>query len=294
MLSGQTNEAIWWRDTTGFKDVEVWAGVPIVIGINQRGPIDCPTLDVHITSEARLKEDVTGYATKYVISLFRLGDDLGLFYREFSSDPIAVSFATLRGLRPMKATNLFESLICSICSQNTSVERWNSMVRFLKRRWGCKFKVGCGEFYSFPEPHVLAKAEKGELIIGGLGYRADYIREASLAVESSRIDLEALRGVDYSKAYHRLLGLRGVGPKVANCFCLYGLGFTMAAPVDRWVERAVAELYFNGCTPGRSVVCEFIRRRFGDWAGYAQLYLFHHWRSKRGMNYADCGSSFSS
>ena len=156
------------------------------------------------------------------------------------------------------------------------------MVTFIKQRWGYKFTFqdNEGELYLFPEPYALAKAKKSEFIKGSLGYRADYIRDASALVSSRHLDLEALGKMGYLQAYDALLEVRGVGPKVADCFCLYGLGFTEAAPIDRWVERAVSHLYFDGCRVGRRMVGEFIRRRFGAWAGYAQLYLFHYWRTK--------------
>lgn len=282
MLSGQTNEAAWLRGAEGFTDLEILAGTPVRISIAQKGSVDHPTLSVNLTSESNIRDDIVDYATRYLTSLFRLDDNIELFYSRFKSDPLAISFQTSRGLRIMSATNPFESLICSICSQNTSVERGNSMVTFIKQRWGRKFTFqdNEGELYLFPEPYALAKAKKSEFIKGSLGYRADYVRAASALVSSRYLDLEALGKAGYLQAYDALLEVRGVGPKVADCFCLYGLGFTEAAPIDRWVERAVSHLYFDGCKVGRRVVGEFIRRRFGAWAGYAQLYLFHYWRTK--------------
>ena len=36
----------------------------------------------------------------------------------------------------------------------------------------------------------------------------------------------------YRKAHEQLLELQGVGPKVADCVCLMGLGWGEAVPVD--------------------------------------------------------------
>ena len=36
----------------------------------------------------------------------------------------------------------------------------------------------------------------------------------------------------YRKAHEALMGLQGVGPKVADCVCLMGLGWGEAVPVD--------------------------------------------------------------
>jgi len=284
MQSGQTNEAAWLREEGRFVDLEVLYGIPLKFSIEQRGSVYRPTLEIHLTSNLELPEVIFDSATRYLTSLFRLDDDIESFYNQFKSDPIGVTFQAFRGLRLMKATNPFESLICSICSQNTSVERLNSMMTFLRRRWGRRFTFNNNseELFSFPEPYILAKAEKHKLIRGNLGYRADYIREAALRVASRRLNLKALGELSYPQVYSALLEMRGVGPKVADCFCLYGAGFTRAVPVDRWVARAVADLYFDGCDLKRNEVGEFIRGRFGEWAGYAQLYLFHYWRTSRG------------
>ncbi len=58
--------------------------------------------------------------------------------------------------------------------------------------------------------------------------------------ETPRLDSKAmlLRGMPeggrdgYKKAHEELLELQGVGPKVADCVCLMGLGWGEAVPVD--------------------------------------------------------------
>lgn len=44
--------------------------------------------------------------------------------------------------------------------------------------------------------------------------------------------LEGLRNVEYKDAHEALLGLQGVGPKVADCVCLMSLDKAEAVPVD--------------------------------------------------------------
>jgi len=75
--------------------------------------------------------------------------------------------------------------------------------------------------------------------------------------------------------------LPGIGPKVADCFLLYGLGKTEAAPVDIWIHRIVRKLYFHGASVSAEKVARFLRERYGMWAGYVQLYLFHYARKTR-------------
>ena len=53
-----------------------------------------------------------------------------------------------------------------------------------------------------------------------------------------------------------------------------------AFPVDRWVQRAVNDLYFNSNGLSVTKVRNFGQSKFGQYAGYAQQYLFHYWRLK--------------
>jgi N-glycosylase/DNA lyase len=105
--------------------------------------------------------------------------------------------------------------------------------------------------------------------------------EAARRVRDGELDLEDLRNQDYEKAKERLMDLPGIGPKVADCFLLYGLGKTEAAPVDIWIHRIVRKLYFHGARVSTEKVASFLRERYGHWAGYVQLYLFHYARKTR-------------
>ncbi|MFH1327865.1 MAG: hypothetical protein ABIH76_03315, partial [Candidatus Bathyarchaeota archaeon] len=223
-----------------------------------------------------IPKNIVDYFAEYLNSVFRLDDDLERFYDNFNLDPISQTFGELRGLRLMKATNAFESLICSICSQNTSVEMWNLTVNCIKRNWGRKysFRDG-GRFFTFPTSKVLVKVNEPKLQACSLGYRSKYILDVSRQVENHRLKLEILRKKGYNDVYEALLKIRGIGPKVGDCFCLYGLGFNEAAPVDRWVSRVVSHLYFDNEPKSDTKIRKFIQKHFDKWAGYAQLYLFH-------------------
>ena len=60
--------------------------------------------------------------------------------------------------------------------------------------------------------------------------------------------------------------IHGVGPKVASCVLLYGLGRKKEVPVDVWMKK-IFEKYFNNSPVD-----------FGEFAGVAQQYLFFYER----------------
>ena len=92
---------------------------------------------------------------------------------------------------------------------------------------------------------------------------------------SGELDEASLRAMPVAEARARLTSLYGVGDKVAGCILLYGLGCFGAFPVDVWIKREMERLYFDGREKTAASIRDFAEDRFGEWAGYAQVYLFH-------------------
>ena len=82
-------------------------------------------------------------------------------------------------------------------------------------------------------------------------------------VAAGRLDLAAIKAMPLEEAKAALLGIYGVGIKVANCALLFGFQFVECFPVDVWMKR-VLEYYPNG-----------LPECFRGYEGIAQQYLFH-------------------
>lgn len=138
-------------------------------------------------------------------------------------------------------------------------------------------------FFSFPGPLLLASASLEDLAGCYVGFRAPYIREAAMKVASGELDLESLRKLDTPSARSRLMQLRGVGDKVADCVLLFSLGKTDVFPMDIWIARVMHDVYLKGEAISKSrflqAVREFAAGKFGPLQGYAQEYLYHYARN---------------
>lgn len=133
----------------------------------------------------------------------------------------------------------------------------------------------------------------------GFGYRAKYIAETAriIALEKSSNWLETLRNPDnpgfdtvkvpvdqhvtYKEAHEQLLSLKGVGPKVADCVCLMGLGWGESVPVDTHVWQIAQRDYKFGKTKTKTfskamydAVGDHFRGLWGNYAGWAHSVLF--------------------
>ena len=65
---------------------------------------------------------------------------------------------------------------------------------------------------------------------------------------------------------------------MADCVMLFSMEKADAFPVDVWIKRIVSHLYFDGEEISADQTRDFGIEHFGDYAGYAQLYLFHYAR----------------
>lgn len=128
-----------------------------------------------------------------------------------------------------------------------------------------------GGEYSFPTPQELLSSPE-RAVACGLGYRCDRFIEFARRVDAGELDLDSLREMPYERCVSLLKGFRGIGDKVADCVALFSLDHLEAFPVDVRVRKALETRYAVRGSYRR--LSEFGRSHFGEFAGYAQQYLF--------------------
>ena len=82
-----------------------------------------------------------------------------------------------------------------------------------------------------------------------LGYRAKYIFKTTQDVCNRLLDLEYLKTLNYQDSMFYPKTIYGIGEKVANCICLFGLHHIDAFPVDTWIQKILMDKYYP-VTPG--------------------------------------------
>lgn len=167
-----------------------------------------------------------------------------------------------------------ETLISFIISQNKQIPHIKQIVKAISNQYGEYLGEVNGEaYYSFPDAEVLGNISEEEYRSMKTGFRAPYLREASIKLANGDICAEMFAGQDETYAQQKLIEVKGVGEKVANCVMLFSLGYREAFPVDVWIKRIMETLYFKEETP-KKVIQNFARKQYGEYGGYAQQYLF--------------------
>lgn len=205
---------------------------------------------------------------------------LGKFYNEFAEDEyLSQTFEPLRGMRVMKSKNLSWSLMEAVYSQNTTVEQVRNRDRLFRKNYGKEVQFNNGtSFHTFPNLSKIAKLSEEELRENcKVGYRAPYILNAAKRFKES--DLRKMKSWNSEKARNELMKVKGIGPKVADIFLLYGLGMRDVFPMDVWLKRALIREYFNGEKQSEKELRDFALDYFGNHAGFAHLYMFY-WERK--------------
>lgn len=222
-------------------------------------------------------EDVDGDMVDFVIRYFGLEKDHQRIESELKQmDPVlskAVEFAS--GLR-LASQDPWECLISFIISARNSIPLIQRAVENLCKTFGHEIQDG---FFAFPEPRALASAPVDEIEKCGTGFRAPYVKLAAETVSSGALNFEALRELSSDEIRKALLSLKGVGPKIADCVLLFGLGRYEAFPVDIWIARIMSFFYFGGKQVPLEQIRGFAVRQFGRLAGYAQEYLYYYART---------------
>lgn len=246
-----------------------------------------------------------------------LKPDLGQLYEQWSrADPNFKKKALqISGVRILRQ-DPWETLCGFICSSNNNIIRISQMMNKLCVKYGTPLgSYQAQDYWTFPPPSALSgtgvEAELREL---GFGYRAKYLHRTAVIVDQERpagwleslmntekdskisikeeADLKNLprKGVaqvpeggrpGYREAHEQLLELQGVGPKVADCVCLFGLGWGEAVPVDTHVWQIAQRDYKFGKGKHASLtkttydaIGNRFRELWGDEAGWAHSVLF--------------------
>jgi N-glycosylase/DNA lyase len=208
-----------------------------------------------------------------------LDDPIDEIHCTFPNDPTlnaAVRYAA--GIRILRQP-VWECLATFLTSALKQVAHIRSISLLIRQRYGRRFEVAGTSVFSYPSPEVIAGLSLDDLRACRLGFRAANLLAAARMVAAGEIDLTGLAKLPSDQVRTELCRFPGVGDKIANCVLLFAFGRLEVMPIDVWIARVLREKYFpKKRTIRPAQLAEFCREYFGPYAGYAQQYLFHHWR----------------
>lgn len=232
----------------------------------------------------------------FVEKFLRLDVDLPALYESWqSADPYLGSLADrFRGLR-IVLQQPEECLLSFICSTANFIPRIMKAIALIAREHGEPITDSTGKVWTHGFPKAAVIAELDPILLAektGLEWRAgNLVKVAKQLAARPEGWLEEVASLDYATARGELTRMDGVGPKIADCVCLFAMAKDQAVPVDTHVWQLTRDRYLpalrgKSLTPnGYAQVLQFFQTRFQK-AGWAQQYLFYDHllesRAKRG------------
>lgn len=216
------------------------------------------------------------------VDFFREKDDLEKILKSISKDKITRNAVKkYSGLRLLRQ-DPFQCFISFIVSSNSNIQKIKTSLENICKNFGEKVTFENKEFFLFPKPKILASASIQEIKKCGVGYRSNFIINASEMVYSDKINFEFLKKIQYHEAKEIISQVPGVGDKVADCILLFSLDKLESFPLDRWMIRILEKYYPSIFELSTKIVThkqyeilhEKITNYFGPYAGYAQQFLF--------------------
>ncbi len=198
---------------------------------------------------------------------FDMGTDyagIGKLIEASQDEYLKQAYAASKGIRILKQ-DIWEVIVSFLISQNNNIPRITGSVEKICNRAGAHIKQGDSTCYGFPKPCEVSDEFWDDSTLG-LGYRNIYLKEMFAFARENPEYLNQIKTLSYDEAFESLIGHKGIGTKVANCICLFGLHHINAFPVDTHIKQILEKHYSNG----------FDFERYDGVAGVIQQYLFYY------------------
>jgi 3-methyladenine DNA glycosylase/8-oxoguanine DNA glycosylase len=242
--------------------------------------------NIGITNEPRIKVNVysrkalsKGFLSDLVTEIrwrFNFDSDISAFCKKFKKDKVLGSIVEKwKGMKPVAANSLYETLIIYIVLQNATVRRSVQMLEGLFSKFGKKIKFGGKVLSTFWEPSKMAKSTERELRDLKVGYRAKFLMKITEQFANREIDEFALRKMDRNEVRKKILGSYGVGPASIEYLLFEDFYFYDALEtIPPWEQKIMSRLIFNRKLVPAKKMLGFFKKRYQGWEKLAFHYLW--------------------
>lgn len=216
------------------------------------------------------------YIKKYIADWFDLETNLGAFYTLAKKDPILKSITTdLKGLRMVKAPDLFEAICWSIIGQQINLPFAYSCKRALVERAGKQLHFKNKIYYSFPRPeNVLEITDLEFRDMKFSGQKVKYIRGVANEIIKGNLSKNQLEKLSFEETKARLVKLNGIGNWSANYVLMRCLSFKEAFPIEDVGLHNTLKIILKRDTKPSLEEIRMLAKNWKGWEAYATFYLW--------------------
>jgi 3-methyladenine DNA glycosylase/8-oxoguanine DNA glycosylase len=238
----------WHAPTAELRRVQrLQSGKLVRLRLRDGGSADRPSVRIEVDSAQPLSTSDASEIRRGVRRMLRLDEELSEFYQLYQQMPGWSLRLQPGGGRLLRCPTLFEDMVYTLCTTNTT---WSGTIRMVDRLVATLGEAfpGQPEWRAFPTPAAVAMAGERLLVDEArLGYRSRYLWQLATQIAEGRLDLQALEDPALPTADLRriLLGIKGIG-RYAAATLLMILGRYEELAVDTEMRAFVAKKYFAG------------------------------------------------
>ncbi len=260
-----------------------WQNKKLGLKFENKGLTDKPKIKLTVYSQKELPKIYIKDLIPEIRWRFNFDQDISEFCNKYKNDKyLSLILKRWRGMKPIAANSLYETLIIYFVLQNATVRRTVQMLENLFGKFGKKVRFDNKTMSTFWKPEDIAKSTEQELRDLKVGYRAKFFMKLSKQFANKEIDGFALRKKSRNEVKKEMQKLYGVGPATIEYLLFEDFYFLDALEtVPPWEQKIMSQLLFNKLVPSNKIL-NFFSKRYKKYEKLAFHYIWEDifWKRK--------------
>lgn len=263
----------------------IWKGKLLGLKFENTGTVDKPRIKLTIFSLEKLTENYLWNLVPEIKWRFNFESDISGFYNKYKEDEvIGKIIKRWKGMKPVAANSLYESLMIYLVLQNATISRSIQMLENLFDSFGNNVMFDEKVLSTFWEPSKLITSSEQELRDLKVGYRAKYFLKISEQFSKREIDEFVLREMNEEGIKKETSKLYGIGPASIEYLLFEDFYFyDTLDTIPPWEQKIISRLIFDkGIVPSEEII-RFFKIRYAGWSKLAFHYIWEDlfWQRRR-------------
>jgi len=262
----------------------IWKSKKLGLKFEDVGTVNEPKMKVNIYFQKELSKDFIDSLIHEIRWRFNFDQDISEFCEKFKDDKVlGPIIKKWRGMKPIAANSLYETLVIYLVLQNATVRKSVQMLENLFDRFGGKAKFDGRILSTFWEPEDMAKSTEQELRELKVGYRAKFFTKITKQFVNKEINEFALRKISREGLKKEMLKLYGIGPASVEYLLFEDFYFLDSLEtIPPWEQKIMSKLIFNEKLVPAKEILEFFEERYAGWEKLAFHYIWEDifWKRK--------------
>lgn len=254
----------------------VWGGKKLGLRFENEGTIDKPKIKLTAYSQKELSKEFIKNLVSEIRWRFNFDQDISEFCNRFENDEfLGPIISEWRGMKPIAANSLYETLTVYLVLQNATVRRSAQMLENLFDKFGKKVRFDNKVLSTFWEPKEMARSTEEELRRLKVGYRAKFFMKITEQFGNKVIDEFALRRASKEHIKKEIQRLYGIGSASTEYLLFEDFYFLDALEkIPPWEQKIMSRLLFNTELVPTEKILNFFKNRY---KGYEKLAFHYVW-----------------